>query len=197
MTNKRIINEAIRIVKGSDYRRIAIFNGSSFHELPYDTIERLRNLAKGRIFEIESRSEFITLNSIRTLLDYYKPKNLIIRIGFQVYDERIRERLLVKGMLNSELHRIYRLRSKIKELKLPVEFWTYVLFGIEYIPEEKVIESVKMFKKLFDGVIAIKYKKYLPNHPKETYISESLAKFLEENTDLADWGSEQWIIEGT
>jgi len=48
---------------------------------------------------------------------------------------------------------------------------------------------------MFDGIIAIKYKKYLPSHPKEVPISEYLAKFLEENTDLVDWGGEQWIIE--
>ena len=100
-----------------------------------------------------------------------------------------------KGMPNTELQRIYRLKNEVKELGLPIEFWVYVLFGIEYIPEEKVIESIKVFKKMFDGIIAIKYKKYLPSHPKEVPISEYLAKFLEENTDLVDWGGEQWIIE--
>ena len=194
-TNRRIINKALKILEKEDHKRIAIFNGSSFHELPYDTIERLRELAKGRIFEIESRSEYITISSIEALLSYYEPEKLIIRIGFEVYDERIRENLLNKGMPNTELQRIYRLRNKAKESGLPIEFWVYVLFGIEYIPEEKVIESIKVFKKMFDGIIAIKYKKYLPSHPKEVPISEYLAKFLEENTDLVDWGGEQWIIE--
>lgn len=193
-TNRRIISEAVRIAKEEGYKRIAVFNGSSFHELPYDTIEKLRDLARENIFEIESRSEYITLDSIKALLSYYQPKKLIIRIGFEVYDENIREKLLIKGMPNSELYRICKLRDEVKRLKLPVEFWTYVLFGIEYIPEEKVIESVRIFRKLFDGIIAIKYKKYLPYHPRETSISKSLAKFLEENTDLVDWGGEQWII---
>ena len=190
MTNRRIINEALDILRKEDYRRIAVFNGSSFHELPYDTVEKLRDLARGRVFEIESRSEYITLDSIKALLEYYEPEKLIIRIGFEVYDEEIREKLLVKGMPNRELYRIYRLRNEVKKLGLPVEFWVYVLFGIEFIPEEKVIESVKIFKKMFDGVIAIKYKKYLPHHPEETPVSESLARFLEENTDLVDWGEE-------
>jgi len=146
------------------------------------------------IFEIESRSEYITLDSIKALLSYYQPKKLIIRIGFEIYDENIREKLLVKGMPNSELHRIHKLRNEVKRLNLPVEFWTYVLFGIEYILEEKVIESVRIFRKLFDGIIAIKYKKYLFHHPREKPISKPLVRFLEENTDLVDWGGEQWII---
>ncbi len=194
-TNRRIINEALKILREEVYERIAVFNGSSFHELPYDTVERLRDLAMNRIFEIESRSEYITLNSIEALLRYYEPKKLIIRIGFEVFDEYIREKLLVKGMPNSELWRIHRLREKVKEIGLPVEFWVYVLFGIEYIPEEKVVESVLRFRELFDGVIAIKYRKYLPHHPREVPVSKSLAEFLEENTDLVDWGGEEWIIE--
>ncbi len=193
-TNRRIINDALKIVREEGYSRIAVFNGSSFHELPYDTVERLRELAKSRVFEIESRSEYVTLDSIRALLSYYEPEKLIIRIGFEVYDEKIREKLLIKGMPNTELHRIYRLRNEIKELGLPVEIWVYVLFGIECIPEEKVIESVKMFRKMFDGVIAIKYKKYLPHHPNEAPVSKRLAEFLEENADLVDWGGEQWVI---
>lgn len=194
LTNRRIIDNALRILKDEDYRRVAVFNGSSFHELPYDTIERLRDLSEGRIFEIESRSGYITMNSIRALLDFYKPEKLIIRIGFEVYDEVIRETLLNKGMPNTELLRIYRLRNKIKELELCVEFWVYLLFGIEYIPEEKVIESVKVFKNMFDGIIAIKYKRYLSSHPMEVPISKHLIRFLEENVDLVDWGGEQWII---
>ena len=134
VTNRHIINEAIRVAKEENYNRIAVFNGSSFHELPYDTVERLRDLARGNIFEIESRSEYITLDSISALLDYYQPKRHIIRIGFEVCDENIREKLLIKGMPNSELQRICKLREKVKRLKLPVEFWVYVLFGIEYIP---------------------------------------------------------------
>lgn len=194
-TNRAIISKALEIISSEDYKRIAVFNGGSFYELPYDTIEKLQDLAKGRIFEIESRSEFITLKGIEGLLRYYEPEKLIIRIGFEVWDEEIREKLLRKGMPNIELYRIVELRNTIKKLGLPVEFWVYILFGIEYIPEEKVIESVHKFRELFDGIIAIKYKKYMPHHPKEIPVSESLARFIEENTDLVDWGeNDQWLI---
>ncbi len=195
-TNRRIIDEALRVAEGGDIRRVAIFNGSSFHELPYDTIERLRALAGERMFEIESRSEYVTLSSMKALLDYYGPERLIIRIGFEVYDEDIREKLLVKGMPDTELRRIHELRDEGVKLGLPVEIWVYVLFGIEFIPEEKVVESVNMFRRMFDGVIAVKYKRYLPEHPKEMPVSESLVEFLEGNTDLVDLGGEQWVIKG-
>lgn len=193
-TNRVIIDRALEITSAEDYKRIAVFNGGSFYELPYDTIEKLQDLAKGRIFEIESRSEYITLRGVKGLLKYYEPEKLVIRIGFEVWDEEIREKLLRKGMPNSELYRIAELRNTIKKLGLPVEFWVYVLFGIEYISEEKVVESVNKFRELFDGIIAIKYKKYIPYHPKEIPVSKSLARFLEENTDLVDWGeNEQWV----
>jgi len=195
-TDRRIIPVALETLKREEYERVAVFCGGSFHELPYDIIEKLRGIAKGRIFEIESRSEYITLESIRALLDYYRPRKLIVRLGFEVYDEEIREKVLRKGMPNSELHRIVKLRDEVKKLNLPVEFWCYILFGMEYIPEEKVVESVKVFKRMFDGIIAIKYKKYLHYHPEEAPVSDYLAQFLEENTDLVDWGGEQWIIKG-
>ncbi|WFO75694.1 hypothetical protein J4526_02125 [Desulfurococcaceae archaeon MEX13E-LK6-19] len=193
-TNRRIINKALELIRKDHYERVAVFNGGSFHELPFDTIEKLRDLAMNRVFEIETRSEFVTLDSLKNILSFYKPKKLIVRLGFEVYDEEIREKLLKKGMPNTELERIVNLRNKVKELGLPIEFWCYVLFGIEYIPEEKVVESVNVFRKMFDGIIAIKYKKYLPSHPNETPVSPRLAQFLENNVDLVDWGGEQWEI---
>ncbi len=61
-----------------------------------------------------------------------------------------------------------------------------------------MIRSVKEFNKLFDGVIAIRYKKYLPHHPNPTPVSRGLALFLEENTLLVDWGEEDfWELKVT
>lgn len=191
-TNRKIVKEAIEIAENEGYERVAVFNGSSFHELLYDTVERLRPLARNRIFEIEERSEYVTKESIDALLNYYSPRRLVIRVGFEVFDEGIREELLRKGMPNSEVFRLARLRKELREMSYPVEFLIYVLFGIEYIPEEKVIESVRKFKELFDGVIAVRYRKYLPNHPREVPVSRELASFLNAEADLVDWGGEQW-----
>ncbi len=193
-TNRRIVKEAIEVAEREGYRRVAVFNGSSFHELLYDTVEKLRPLARGRIFEVEERSEYVTKESIDALLQYYSPERLVIRVGFEVFDERIREELLRKGMPNSEVFRLAELRKELRERGYPVEFLIYVLFGIEHIPEEKVIESVKKFKELFDGVIAVRYRKYLPNHPREVPVSEELASFLNAEADLVDWGGEQWVF---
>jgi len=191
-TNRGIVREAVEIAEREGYRRVAVFNGSSFHELLYDTVERLRPLARGRVFEVEERSEYVTRESIDALLQYYFPERLVIRVGFEVFDERIREELLRKGMPNTEVFRLAELRKELRKGGYPVEFLIYVLFGIEHIPEEKVIESVRKFKELFDGVIAVRYKKYLPNHPREVPISRELVEFLNSEADLVDWGGEQW-----
>ncbi len=191
-TNRRIVKEAIEIAEEEGYRRVAVFNGSSFHELLYDTVELLRPLARGRIFEIEERSEYVTEESVKALLDYYSPERLVIRVGFEVFDERIREGLLRKGMPDSEVNRLASLRTELREKEYPVDLLIYVLFGIEHIPEEKVVESVKRFKELFDGVIAVRYRKYLPKHPREVPVSSELAAFLNAEADLVDWGGEQW-----
>ncbi len=193
-TNRKLIGEAYKQVMEGGYSRVAVFNGGSFHELPFDTVEKLTPLAKGRVFEVEERSEFVTENSIRALLDLYHPSKLIVRMGFEVFDEKLREEYLRKGMPNSELHRVVGLRRKLRGEGLQVEFWTYVLFGIEGISEDKVVESVREFKKLFDGVIAVKYHKYLPHHPNEVPVSKDLAKILEEEADLVDWGGDQWVM---
>ena len=188
LTNRELIKRAIRIVDVKGYRRVAVFNGGSFHELPFDTIEKLSKLARDRIFEIEERPEFVTFNSIKFILGMYDLEKLVIRIGFEVIDEKIRNNYLRKGIPDEELKRIVKLRKNLRASGLPVELWTYVLFGIEGISEELVLRSVKKFKDMLDGVIAVKYKKYLPGHPKEVPVSDNLRKYLQEIADLVDWG---------
>ncbi|MEB3780343.1 MAG: hypothetical protein GSR85_08970 [Desulfurococcales archaeon] len=195
-TNRRIIGEALRVKNEWHPRRIAIFNGGSLHELPLTVLEELKPLARGVVFEVEERSEYVTLDSIRHLLDFYNPDKLVIRIGFENIEEWVREKVLVKGMPDSELHRIRDLIAKVRELGLPVEIWTYVLFGMEGIPEDTVVRSVREFKRIFDGVIAIRYRRYVPTHPKPVPVSKELALILERETDLVDWGGDQWVIAG-
>jgi len=195
-TNRRVIDDALGEVRREDVERVAVFNGSSFHELPLDTVLRLPPLAEGRVFEVEERSEYVTKDSLKYLLRLMKPKELVVRVGFEVWDEGIREGYLRKGMPNSEVVRLAKLRKEVGGEGLPVKFIIYVLFGMEGLPESKVVESVIKFKELFDGVIAIKYRKYLPNHPNEAPVSEELAQYLERSADLVDWGEEEeWVIE--
>jgi len=193
--NTAVIEEALMKLREENVDRVAVFNGSSFHELPLDTALKLRPLARGRVFEIEERSEYVTEDAVKGLVELMKPKELVIRVGFEVWDEGLREGYLRKGMPNSEVFRLAELRRRLKARGTPVKIFVYVLFGIEGIPEEKVVESVKVFKELFDGVIAVKYRKYLPNHPNETDVGAELKEFLERNADLVDWGeSEEWEI---
>ncbi len=194
--NRRIIAEALRELERDPVERVAVFNGGSFHELPYDSVERLRPLARGRIFEVEERSEFVTMNSLEALVEYYRPRRLVVRVGFETAFEEIREGLLRKGMPDSEMHRLSRLRLEARERGLPVEIWTYLLFGMKGISEESVAESLRVFKRLFDGVIAVRYRKYLPSHPEPAPVSPELASLLEREADLVDWGEEQWVIAG-
>jgi len=195
--NRKIIGKAVQLAEEGGYERVAVFNGGSFHELPYDSVEKLRPLARGRIFEVEERSEYVTLDMLETLIGYYRPQRLIVRVGFETANERIREEVLRKGMPDSEMLRLSRLRLEARERGLPVEIWTYLLFGMEGIPEDSVYESLRVFKKLFDGVIAVRYHRYLPRHPRPVPVSGDLARFLEENADLVDWGGEdQWVIGG-
>ncbi len=195
-TNRSIVRRAVEELARRDAERVAVFNGGSFHELPYDTVEALRPLAAGRIFEVEERSEFVTMESLRALIDYYRPRKLVVRVGFETAFEEIREGVLRKGMPDSEMHRLSRLRVEARRSGLPVEVWTYLLFGMEGIPPDSVAESLKAFRRLFDGVIAVRYRQYHPRHPRPVAVPEWLARLLEEEADLVDWGGDQWVIAG-
>ncbi len=194
--NRRIIGEALKAKEEWGPERIAVFNGGSLHELPLAVVEMLKPLAQGTVFEVEERSEYVTLESITGLLHLYKPKRLVIRIGFENVEEWVREKVLGKGMPDTELERITRLRLEAKRRGLPVDFYTYLLFGMEGIPEDTVEKSLYHFKKTFDGVIAVRYRRYSPAHPKPAPVTPRLARLLEEHADLVDWGGDQWTIAG-
>ena len=194
--NRRIIEEAIKAKEEWGPERVAVFNGGSLHELPLAVLEMLKPLAQGTVFEVEERSEYVTMESITGLLHLYKPRRLVIRIGFENVEEWVREKVLRKGMPDTELERITRLRLEAKKRGLPVDFYTYLLFGMEGIPEETVERSVHEFKKMFDAVIAVRYRQYIPSHPKPVPVSRRLATLLEERADLVDWGGDQWVIAG-
>ncbi len=193
--DRAIIEEARRIASEIRADRITVFNGGSFFELPMAVVSELASLTRGRVVDIESRPEFLTLETISHALDLLKPARLVVRVGLEVADERVRNEVLGKGIPDSEVRRVSELRDSVKGLGMPVDFVAYVLFGIEGVPEEKVVESVEVFSKLFDGVIAIRYRRYLPHHPKEVGVSDELKRFLEAKCLYVDWGvGEEWSI---
>ncbi len=194
--NRSIVKKALKLIESKGYMRVAVFNGSSFHELPYDSIEKLAPIAEGRVFEVEERPEYVTKDSVKFIYSSYLPTKLIIRVGFEVFDESLRNDYLRKGIPDSEVLRLSNLRNALREEGMHAEIWSYVLFGIKGVPEKAVVESVRKFKELLDGVIAVRYHKYLPSHPEERPVSEKLRKVLEANADLMDWGGEEWTIVG-
>ncbi len=191
-TNRKIIRNTKKILEKENINRITIFNGGSFYELPLDTITRLKTITRNRIVDIETRPEFIDYDIVINTISILESKKLVIRIGFEVIDEHIRNKVLNKGIPQQEVHRIANLRKQLRSSNIPVEIIAYVLFGIEGVSEDKVIKSVEEFNKLFDGVIAIKYKKYLPIHPRQVNVSKKLISYLKENTLLVDMGGEEY-----
>ncbi len=196
--DNKIIEEAKNWLKREEFERVTIFNGGSFYELPYDIVLKLTSITENRIIDIETRPEFIDYKRLIETKTNLKARKLVVRIGFEVFNEYIRNIVLRKGIPQIELYRISDISKKIEENKEDVEIIAYVLFGIEKVPEEEVVRSVKEFNKLFDDVIAIRYKKYLPHHPNPTPVSKELTLFLEENTLLVDWGEEDfWKLQVT
>ncbi|MGQ9469114.1 MAG: hypothetical protein ACUVTD_04725 [Nitrososphaerales archaeon] len=196
LTAKEIIVKIKGLMSEKPVDRVSFFNGGSFFELPLSVIHDLSQVTNKKIIEIESRPEFLSMNSIRHLYHIFNPSKLIIRIGFEsIYDD-IRNDLLNKGIKDSEVKRVVELRDEVKnEFDELIEFIAYVLFGIEGIDEKSVIMSVREFKKSLDGVIAIKYKRYHEWMPKEVKVSQSLLDFLRINcldVDLTE--SEIWSI---
>ncbi len=196
--DREIVSRALEVCSGEFVERVTVFNGGSFFELPLAVVEMLRPLTRGRVVDIESRPEFLSLGSLRTVLSILEPRELVVRVGFEVFDEFVRNGVLNKGIPQSEVYRVAELRRVVKSFGMPVKIVAYVLFGIEGVSEEKVVESVVEFKKLFDGVIAIRYRRYLPHHPREAGVSEELRRFLERECLYVDWGEgEEWSIAGS
>lgn len=197
-TNQRILELLERAVHEYEVERITVFNGGSFPELPLDTVLRLSKFTAGRDTEIETRPEYLSEETIHQLLQLLRPRTLTIRIGIEVWDEYLRNRVLRKGIPQSEVLRIAELRRRVRsKLGEKVRFVTYVLFGIEYVPEEKVVESVEELRKLFDGVVAVQYRRVLETHPRSVPVSTELLQYLREKCLDVDVGeSEEWTFTG-
>ncbi|MCP8309127.1 MAG: hypothetical protein H3Z53_07500 [archaeon] len=196
LTAREIITRIKGLMNEKPVDRISFFNGGSFFELPLSVIHDLSKVTNKKITEIESRPEFLSMDSIHHLCHILKPSKLIIRIGLESIHNDIRNDLLNKGIEDSEVKRIIVLRDEVKsEFDDSIEFIAYVLFGIEGIDEKSVIMSVREFKESLDGVIAIKYRRYHEWMPKEAKVSQKLLKFLRINcldVDLTE--SEIWRI---
>lgn len=186
--NENVLRKAYEYLGKESFERISVFNGGSFFELPLSIVLKLAKIVKGKIVDIETRPEFVNEETLLSTLNLLKAKELVVRIGFENIDERLRNKVLNKGIKQLEILRLASLRKKLSKENIPIKLLVYVLFGIKGITEESIIVSVKEFNRMFDGVIAIKYRKYLPDHPDEVSPSKGLIEFLSKNTLLIDWG---------
>ncbi|MGQ9719368.1 MAG: hypothetical protein ACUVWK_06005 [Nitrososphaerales archaeon] len=195
-TAKSIIKKIRDLTIEKPVDRLSFFNGGSFLELPWEVIDDLSKVTKQKMVDVESRPEFLTMDSISRLYKALSPRKLVIRIGFESVNDSIRNGLLNKGISSYELKRILGLRDEVKnKFNDAIEFVAYVLFSIEGIEDESVVESVKEFKKFLDGVIAIKYRRYHKWMPKEVKASQELLRFLRANhIDVDMTESKIWKI---
>lgn len=193
LTNKEIIDEALEKIKNYIVKKIKIFNGGSFFELPDRLLPSLKLITTGKEVIIESRPEFLTIEAILSVFQKLAPSRLNIFIGFDSADESIRNKLLNKGIPQSEIKRIY---SNLKHID-GVFFFSYVLFGIKGISEESVRKSILFFNKYFEGVSAIEFRKTKKNGLNHQEISASLKKFLKQKCIAVDFkgeDDEQWVL---
>jgi len=194
-TNRKVIREAAERLAGGGFERITVLNGGSFWELPYDTVVKLSGITRGLIVDIESRPEYVDEYSVKAAATALAARRLVVRLGFEVWDEELRNRVLRKGIPQSEVERLARLRSRLQREGVPVEFLVYVLFGIEGVDEDKVVESVREFSRLFDGVIAVRYRRYPGLKPREAPVSGRLLRFLRDSCVLVDMAEgDEWVI---
>jgi len=199
-TNDKILSLLEDATLRFSIERITVFNGGSFFELPLDTVLKLSRFTCGRIVDIESRPEYLSFDSVRQVLELLKPSRLVIRVGIEVWDEYLRNAVLCKGIPQSEIVRLNALREKCREVYGDeVSFIAYILFGIELIPESKVVESVEELSKYFDGIIAVQYRRVLDSLPSEAIPSRELILYLQQkcvDVDLKRSDESEWCFTG-
>jgi len=188
--NNVILDESEKIMTEHSIQVIKIFNGGSIFELPSVFYSRINDLSENKSLTIESRPEQITLDILNRLTTDLKSKNLKIFIGFDSYFEEIRNKILNKGIPQSEIERI-------SKLKIPnIQFYSYVIFGVDGIPEDTVKESVNTFNILFSGTTAIEFREHEGLKLKATASSQDLKQWLSLKCLTVDMigDDDQWKI---
>lgn len=109
--NKRYYYNLIEVVKNEyrkylniDIKRVFFYVGGSFFEikdcLQNEILGFISEQEKIRDIYIESRPEFITKDNIKRLKSILQDKNLIVAIGLESHSEKIRNKILNKGISN-------------------------------------------------------------------------------------------------
>ena len=188
--NYEILDESKKIIEEKSIQVIKIFNGGSIFELPSEFYPKINDLSENKSLSIETRPEYITDHLLNRLIKDLKSKNLKIFIGFDSYFEDIRNGVLNKGMRQSEIERISKIRVP------NIQFYSYVIFGAEGISEESVKESVNTFNILFSGTTAIEFREHEGLKLKAKPSSQELKEWLALKCVAVDLigDDEQWKI---
>jgi len=180
-TDLQIIREVARYNEAHKVERLSIFNGGSFFELPLYVTQQLSTVTKNKHVDIESLPRFIHEDTVKSVFNLLQPSILEIRLGLESHDDSIRS-MLKKGISESEIERVSKLGDSLSDsMGGRVRFTAYVLFGMDGISEESVTESVRRFNQLFEGVIAIRYRRYDSKMPERRPVSQGLLDFLSKN----------------
>lgn len=96
---------SLAIAESRPFDQLAVFNGGSFlndNEIPSDFRSWLTRKIASEVsikeFFIETRCEYIEENEIRRMVEALRGKRLIVAIGLESRDDRIRNGLIRKGL---------------------------------------------------------------------------------------------------
>jgi len=132
---------------------LTIYNGGSFlneKEIPFETqlkiCKEVNSHPSLKKLFIESRVEFITEEKIKTLKKKLGNKTLIVGIGLESQDDKIRNSLIKKGLQKKDYENAIKLlkRNNIRTL-------TYVFLKPIFLTEREAIEeAIKTIKYAFE-----------------------------------------------
>jgi len=144
---------ALDLTKCQQPINLTIYNGGSFlneREIPLEVqlkiCQKVKEHPSIKKLFIESRVEFITQEKIRMLKNKLKNKKLMIGIGLEAQDDKIRNILIKKGLDKKDYEKAVKL---LKENEVKV--LTYVLLKPIYLTEKEAIEeAIKTIKYAFE-----------------------------------------------
>ncbi len=85
-------------------------------ELPLEIVLQLAKFTENRVVDIETRPEHVTSEKVMHILRLLKPKVLQVRIGFEIWKEEIRNSILRKGIPQSEVYRVAKIKDELQIL---------------------------------------------------------------------------------
>lgn len=147
-------NNKINEIKQDPHNyNLKIYNSGSFldeKEIPEEArnyiYEKISKVEKFKEFVIESRLEYITVEKLEEIRDFFDKKYLEIAIGLETVDDYIRNNYINKGLL---LKNFIATLNLLKEFKIGVR--VYLLLKPPFMSEQAAIDDCSnSIKKLAD-----------------------------------------------